>query len=198
MLTPNDVAASLDAPGKGLPKTELWIARIIVGWRARRASREESVSLFARERQEIVRLARIESDEEGSRRVLIKRLRGMEDSSRFWSVFMTLDHLRIVNEGTAGLIGQLARGETPARVVGTADVKPSPSADISVIEQFEHSCEHFEKTVAAIADLRTNLRWPHPWFGPLDAAKWHFFTAFHMGLHRTQIEAIRATRKGAS
>jgi hypothetical protein len=29
--------------------------------------------------------------------VLIARPRGLEDSSRYWSVWMTLDHLRIVH-----------------------------------------------------------------------------------------------------
>lgn len=182
---------SLQPPGKGLPKFELWIARLMVGWRARRTSRAQATTLFADERAQLVRLARLETADSGRERVLIKRLRGLEDSSRFYSVFMTLDHLRIVNEGTAQLIALLVRGETPARAVGTADVKPSPLADVSTVDAFERACDRFEQTVSAVDDLRTTVRSPHPWFGPLDAARWHFFTAFHMRLHRHQVEAIQ-------
>ena len=100
-------------------------------------------------------------------------------------------HLRIVNEQATELIGLLVRGETPTRVVSTADVKPQPSADSTIVGEFERVCNRFETSVAAVVDLHTKLRWAHPWFGPLDAAKWHFFSGFHMGLHRRQIEAIR-------
>ena len=124
-------------------------------------------------------------------RVLIPRPLGLEDSSRYWSVYMTLDHLRIVNGGTGELIRLLGVGKTPDRVTGTADVKPSPDADESVLGTFEAACAHFERCVSGVENLRTALRWPHPWFGPLDAADWHFFTAFHLTLHRQQIAAIR-------
>ncbi|MBX3389322.1 MAG: hypothetical protein KF691_07680 [Phycisphaeraceae bacterium] len=40
-------------------------------------------------------------------RVLIPRLRGLEDSSRYWSVWMMLDHLRIVNSQVAMVIASL-------------------------------------------------------------------------------------------
>jgi hypothetical protein len=44
--------------------------------------------------------------------------------------------------------------------------------------------------VAGIADLKTALRFPHPWFGPLDAAAWHALSATHLGIHRDQIAEI--------
>lgn len=181
----------LAAPGKGLPKIELWMARLLVGLRAWRTSREEAAALFRRERNLIRNLVSEIGAEACARRILIKRLRGLEDSSRYWSVYMVLDHLRIVNSGTSELIKSLVSGEAPIRVVRTADVKPSPLADHSVVAEFEDVCARFEEGVADIKDLRTRMRWAHPWFGPLNAEKWHFFTAFHMGLHRRQIEAIK-------
>jgi hypothetical protein len=190
MLTSAVHPPTLDAPGKGLPKIELLIARLMVGWQARRTTRTQAAELFARERELILGIARDLSPEVGRLRVLIRRLRGMEDSSRYWSVFMTLDHLRIVNTATTDLIARLARGQTPDRVTGTADVKPSDSADQTVVERFAQLCDAFERTVTGIDDLNTSLKWPHPWFGPLDAARWHFFTGFHMALHRRQIETI--------
>ena len=43
---------------------------------------------------------------------------------------------------------------------------------------------------AAAPDLKTSIRLPHPWFGPLDAAGWPALAAGHMGIHREQIVRI--------
>jgi hypothetical protein len=188
----SEIDQSLQPPGAGLPRIELWFARAMVAWGARRATRDSSAASFARERDVICGLEHSGTPEANSQRVLIRRLPGMEDSSRHWSVYMTLDHLRIVNGGTANLIRKLGRGELPQRMTGTADVKPSPLADGSVVEAFQQSCAQLEQSVAALPDLRTPLRWPHPWFGPLDAGGWHYVMAFHMRIHRRQIEAIRS------
>lgn len=180
----------LEAPGAGLPYPELLAARLLFHGKRVLASRESAQALFEGQRQAVVRLARGCSVEQGNQRVLIKRLRGMEDSSRHWSVFMTLDHLRIVNFGCMEAIRSLSRGEVPARTASTAAVKPSPEVDAGIIEKFEQGCDLFSKTVAGVADLKTSARYAHPWFGPLDAAGWHFIAGFHMQLHRRQIEAI--------
>jgi hypothetical protein len=127
----------LAPPGGGLPFYELMVARVLVGWRARRTTRAQAAAVFAAERRAILRLIERAGPDAAARRVLIPRPRGLEDSSRSWSAYMVLDHLRIVNDATATLIGQLVRDERPDRVVSTADVKPSPSADASVVPAFE-------------------------------------------------------------
>jgi len=180
----------LAAPGGGLPWPELHIARLLFRWQLRGSNRESADALIASEQKEILHLASECDEGSGARRVLIKRLPGMEDSSRHWSVFMTLEHLRIVNEFIASTIVELGRGATPSRVADTAAVKPDPAADAAVCGQFENSCREITSAVSGIADLHTRARHPHPWFGPLDAAAWHFMAGFHMRLHRAQIEAI--------
>jgi hypothetical protein len=180
----------LAPPGAGLPWLELIILRLVFGFLRRRTTREQAAALVAEERDVILKLARRCDPESGSRCVLIDRLRGMEDSSRFWSVFMTLDHLRIVNRAISEVIRLLGRGQIPARQVSIADLKPSPQADQSVIVEFEKSCERLERRASELPDLRTAQRYAHPWFGPLDAAGWHFLAGFHMQLHRRQIERI--------
>ena len=177
-------------PGAGLPRLELIIARLVFGWLRRRNTREQAAEVFRREREVILRLASRCDPESGSRPVLIDRLRGMEDNSRFWSVFMVVDHLRIVNGGISKVILLLGRGQTPERQLRIADVKPSPHADQEVIGEFEQACARFERHAAKLSDLRTALRYAHPWFGPLDASGWHFLAGFHMQLHRRQIEQI--------
>ena len=186
----------LQPPGAGLPPLELRAARALFRWRQWRTSRSEVAVLFEEEKGKILQLAAREDAESGRQQVLIHRLRGLEDSSRFWSVFMTLDHLCIVNLGTTDTIARLARDESPTRVASTAAVKPSASADQTTIDRFVTVCNTFERTVDAIHDLRSRKTWDHPWFGPLNAAGWHFLTAFHMGLHRRQIEAIQRVKRG--
>lgn len=156
------------------------------------ATKESAQALFKAEQSAITQLARMCGVKKGKRRVLIKRLRGMEDSSRHWSMYMTLDHLRIVNYACLESIRSLSRGQVPARVASTAAVKPSPEVGEEIVGQFEQGCELFLKTVEGISNLKTSVRYAHPWFGPLDAAGWHFMAGFHMRLHRRQIEAIIA------
>jgi hypothetical protein len=103
---------------------------------------------------------------------------------------MTLDHLRIVNTGIAEAITLLGQGKVPEREVSTATVKPVTEVDESVIESFNRSCEAIEEATRSLSDLRTPTRYAHPWFGPFDAAGWYFMSAFHLRLHRKQIEAI--------
>jgi len=169
---------------------ELQVARVIFHWQFRRSRQETAAALISMERAEILRLARSCEETRGAQRVLIKRIPGMEDSSRYWSVFMTVDHLRIVNAFLADTISLLGRGEVPDRVASTAAVKPGPEVDSTVLLSFDQSCADIARVVREIKDLRTATRYAHPWFGPLHAAQWHFMAGFHMRLHRRQIEAI--------
>ena len=187
-------APQLAAPGAGLPAVELFVARRIFAWQRWRTSRAAATARFMAERDGIMALVRSCDSAVLGQRVLIDRLRGLEDSSRHWSVYMTLDHLRIVNLHIAETITLLLRGETPARVASTAAVKPSPAAGPEVVAAFAAACAAVDRSVAAAADLRTRVRYAHPWFGPLDAASWHFLAGFHQSLHRGQVERILASR----
>lgn len=185
-----ELQTRLAAPGAGLPWIELQIARVVFAWQLSRSSREKAALAVENECEEILRLAALCNREMGTRRVLIRRLPGMEDSSRNWSVFMTVEHLHIVNTFIADTIEALGRGEVPVRAANTAAVKPETSADRSACALLEISCADVAKAARSISDLRTPIRHPHPWFGPLDAAAWHFMAGFHMKLHRRQIIAI--------
>lgn len=188
----------LAAPGAGLPLPELLVARILFWLRRRLVTRDSFDVLFHQERERIRALLGACDAETGARRVLIRRPRGLEDSSRNWSVWMTLEHLRLVNHGFARTLEALARGVLPPGTVSTAAVKPSPEATAAVVVAYEESCDALLAVATAIPDLRTPARHAHPWFGPLDAAGWHALAGVHMGLHRVQIERIlgslRATK----
>lgn len=182
----------LAAPGAGLPLPELLAARLMFSWHRWRMSRAAAAADIRAERDALRALVAPLDPERGGHQVLIPRLRGMEDSSRYWSAYMTLEHIRIVNQATAGVIAQLLHGRTPGRTASTADVKPAPGIGPEVVLAMEESCAALVRVADGAATLRTKARYAHPWFGPLDAAGWHVLTGFHMRLHRKQVESILA------
>lgn len=180
----------LAAPGAGLPKIELMAARLLFSKQLKKGSRESFIQSFQTEREKIRGLVRSCDPALGNKRVLIDRVRGIEDSSRFWSVWMTLEHLRIVHAGITRTITDLANNRTPPGKVSTAAVKPNPNVTAAVVAEFEKSCDALLTAVAVIPDLKTKLRHGHPWFGPLDAFGWLALSAGHLRIHREQIERI--------
>jgi len=192
----NSVAAlpRLAPPGAGLPKIELFFARLIFQFGRRTTSPAAAQATLGQEHDAILALASSRDAATGSKRVLIRRLPGLEDSSRHWSVFMTLDHLRIVNGSISGVVSDLLAGRVPPGAASTAAVKPSADVSAEVVGAFTASCRRLEGIVAAApaAALATPLRYAHPWFGPLDAAGWFFMAGFHLRLHRKQVELILA------
>lgn len=182
----------LAPPGAGLPLLELRLAQGLFQLRRLASPRASVTRRFQDERQRIrERLLGLDA-QAAARRVLIPRVRGLEDSSRYWSVWMTLDHLRIVHQAIARVIAALGRGVVPPGEASTAAVKPSPEVTAGVVDDFEASCEALLAAVAGVAQLRTPVRYAHPWFGRLDAAGWHQLAAGHLRIHRVQIERIGA------
>lgn len=188
----------LAPPGTGLPKAELLLARLLFALRRWSGSRRSFSERFVRERERIRALVRECDADTGSRRMLICRVAGLEDSSRYWSVWMTLDHLRIVHEAIARLVAELVVGVAPAGEASTAAVKPRADAGPEVVAAFEASCDTLISVVSASPDLNTQARYPHPWFGPLDAAGWHALSGVHMSIHRRQIDRIIAGLRAES
>ena len=190
MAPPPTPEPRLAPPGAGIPAVERFVGGTILALRRRFGTRAGASAQFDRERRAISALCMGQPAHTLAARVLIPRLRGLEDSSRFWSVWMTLDHLRIVNDSIAAVIHDLTQGRTPPGAASTAAVKPSALADAAVSVAYEASCDHLVRTCASVGDLRTPGRYAHPWFGPLDAAAWHTMSAVHMGIHRAQIARI--------
>jgi len=180
----------LAAPGAGLPAIEHFFANLMVRWKAGRTGRVAATATFAKESEAVLHLLATTPADQLRTPVLIRRLPGLEDSSRYWSVLMTVDHLRIVNDHICGVMASLCAGKVPDRAASTAAVKPDDAVGASVIPVFKQSCCDFNNMVAAQGDLKTEARFDHPWFGPMDAAGWHFMAGFHMSLHRRQMERI--------
>lgn len=180
----------LAPPGAGIPLIERTVGRMMLRWGCLTTPRDAVVARFAVERRRILDLVAGCGPGRAGRRVLIPRLAGLEDSSRYWSVYMTVDHLRIVNLAIANTIRALGEGCVPETPASTAAVKPDATVDSGVVKEFERACDEVDAATARVSQLRTAVRYPHPWFGPLDAADWHFMSAFHLRLHRRQIAMI--------
>ncbi len=188
-MNPNS-EPTLAPPGAGLPAVELFVGRLLFAFRRATSTRDSVDAHFQRERDAIRALIGKCDADSGARRVLIRRPPGLEDSSRYWSVWMTLDHLRIVHRAMTGVIASLTHGRVPAGTASTAAVKPSPETTAAVTAEYEESCDALLAAVAAAPNLKTDLRYAHPWFGPLNAAGWHALAAGHMRIHRGQIVRI--------
>lgn len=182
--------SQLAPPGAGLPIIELWVARLLFGLTRVRGNREAFVTKFEQERAAIRALVASCPEAQRGEQVLIARLPGLEDSSRDWSVWMTLDHLRITNIAFARVINALTHGKVPPGKASTAAVKPGVSVTATVEADFERSCDDVLAAITEATDLKTKVRFAHPWFGALDAFGWAAMAGTHMGIHRAQIQSI--------
>jgi hypothetical protein len=88
---------TLAPPGAGLPSLELLFSRFLLTAVRVTASRASALRRLTKEAQRIRQLVEPLDDTVGSRRVLVPRLLAIEDSSRFWSPFMVVEHLVIVD-----------------------------------------------------------------------------------------------------
>lgn len=186
----NHSEPKLAPPGAGLPLPELLIGRMIFGLKLMRYDKATCISSFLTERGAIRELVDRCPIASRGKKVIIARPRGLEDSSRYWSIWMTLDHLRITNDAFSNAIRSLVDGIVPTKPASTADVKPDAAVSAEVDDCYEESCVNLLKTVSDCRDLKTEKKYAHPWFGPMDAAGWHTLSAGHMGIHREQIRRI--------
>jgi hypothetical protein len=180
----------LQPPGAGLPKPELIIARIMFRTRCALTNYDSYAKLFKEERVKIKNRYSNLSDDDAKARVIIKRLPGLEDSSRFWSVYMTLDHLRIVNSSIADIVAKLSNGIKPEGAASTAAVKPSEQVTGLIKAEYESSCDLVLKSLSEANNKVSSTTFPHPWFGDMTYKNWAALVGSHMGIHRKQISSI--------
>lgn len=187
------IEPKLDKPGAGIPLFERLIAKyIIFPRRFRTTTPAQGIEQFERETQKIIQLSRSLSEDEMCERRLVPRLPGLEDSSRYWSVAMAIEHLVIVGVGTRNIVSSLSGQKTHLPQTKIENVKPHPDVDAAtIIARFETMSSNFARTAREIDfSVNTGAKHVHPWFGPLDARQWLLFAAPHQRIHRKQIEEI--------
>lgn len=130
------------------------------------------------------------TEEQGRIRVAIPRFPGIEESSRNWSVYMTLDHLVMVNTAIMALIHAICTDHNHGAEIEVEDVRPHPDAGPDRLRALAVAVDRYTDVIERLGALRSRERHPHPWFGPLNARQWHALAAIHNRTHRIQIERI--------
>jgi hypothetical protein len=83
----------------------------------------------------------------------------------------------------------------PGRPARVEDVKPAGATDPAAVRAaFVRLLAETAAEEAAEPAVAPGVgpRFAHPWFGPIDAFRWHCLLGIHQGIHRRQLEAIRA------
>ncbi len=185
----------LAKPGAGLPFIEWAVAKYILLPRVFKSqSKQDALDSFSKQSNKIITAARGVDPRMLTERCLVPRLQGLEDSSRYWSIAMVLEHLIIVGDLMREAVVELSRGNNQLRAVGTAEVKPHAEVDAETIfENFDRMTEQFvQETGACDVDAFPKVTHPHPWFGPLNAHQWLIFGGLHENIHRKQVQEIIA------
>ena len=182
----------LQAPGAGLPVIEGMLLKYIVAptlsamtpWRL-------AVHLFLSEGYKALALAEKATHAKCDKRVLVPRLIAMEDSSRFWSVYMTLRHLILVGETIEDILLKSSKEELSHKTLSIVAVKPELETKADVLDDFRKFLERFSMNMGAIDSAHHSaIKHIHPWLGPINMHQWLCLGGIHQRLHRRQIQMI--------
>ena len=190
----DDIQKSLASPGAGLPMVQAFALRqFIFPAYCLTTSWDNALVAFQAEGQKVLALAGPLTEDRLQRRVLVKASMGIEDSSRYWSAAMVMEHLIEVGSRTAVGIVELSNGATVTVKADIADVKPVGGKGSEIIEDFRQFLDDYVWIVAEeVGNRRSKSRYPHPWFGELNAHQWMCLGAVHQSIHRKQMERIVA------
>lgn len=184
----------LDRPGAGLPFLERVFARhLAMRLLRKKYAWDDAAALCDAETARIMHMVDSVGKVPRAKRVLIPRQMGLEDSSRYWSVDMTLEHMMIVARGVCDVIVTLSRGEHYTTPVRIEDVKPKGDLDGDALALFAAHMAGVRPYLADhVIDRASTTTHDHPWFGPMTAHEWHILLGVHQRIHRRQIAAIIA------
>jgi hypothetical protein len=183
----------LAPPGAGVPEYQRLTGKyILLPYYSRRWSWDQAVEVTLKEGGNLIDRSRGLSEERLTRRVLVPPQIGLEDSSRYWSYAMVLEHLTILGTIVTRIIVELTHGTSSSAPVSTTELKPAGGQSAaSSIEVFRRHLEAFRHgTMEASGDRRSPTRFEHPWFGPLTAHQWICFVPFHQRIHIRQTNRI--------
>ncbi len=182
----------LDAPGAGIPLLQKLVLRIYIRpFIAAKSSPETSKQTFEKVTAKILKEIEGLTAFEISEPVLVPPQKGLEDSSRYWSIAMTLEHMGIVGR-KLGLVVEALSNHLP--INEKADIgKLKPFGQMSVAESVEDfkrfAFEEFPKIKVLQADCKNKFK--HPWFGNMIAREWYWLIGAHQMIHLKQIREIK-------
>ncbi len=195
-MTQLSSSPTLAAPGKGLPLVESLVARyVLFPYTTSRLSQTKAIDMVCEYGQRALAVGRALPLKQLTTPVLIQRFPGIEDSSRHWSVLMTLEHLRITGESMARIVEQLVRQEPIEEVVRIEAVKPGHHLLAEpVFSAYETFLSGYRQRMESLQLMRkAGKSHHHPWFGEITDHQWLCLNALHHRIHWTQIQKILQT-----
>jgi len=193
--TEDAILKSLDQPGAGVGLLQQMAMRFYIGpFVAAKSDWETDSARFLDSSKNILSLAEGLDDAALSQKILVPPQRGLEDSSRYWSAAMVLEHLMIVGMGLREIIIRLSQGKVPPGKADTARVKPlGQTPPQTVLQNYKSFAEMVLGQIeAGVKDRDGKAVYAHPWFGKFTARQWHWLLAAHNDIHLRQLRAIRA------
>lgn len=177
-------------PGGGLPKFErFYIKTLLIPTVKYAFTWDLALKLFDKEAKKIEKIVKQIKKEDLQKRVKIKRVFGIEDHSRDYSINMTLEHLVIVGTGLMGIIHTLSQEKRFDKEVIIQEVKPHAN-EADTLEAFLKLTEKYTAFIDALPKKKSLMRHQHPWFTEFNNFEWSVFMFIHTFVHRRQIEAI--------
>lgn len=133
------------------------------------------------------------SEQQLNQKALVPPQLGLEDSSRYWSIAMTLDHLLIVGKQIENGVIELSNGRTIPIKVDIAKVKPTEkNSATDVKNEFEAFVIESPRRIAEGAkNWNSKVTHFHPWFGSFSLKGWYWLLGAHGGIHLKQIRTIK-------
>lgn len=198
MLQPNTTSVSkepvLAPPGAGVPFQQKMMMRYFVRpFVAGRTPWEVSENNFRKINEKILKTLDGLTEAQLTTKILVPPQLGLEDSSRYWSIKMVLEHLLIVSGQMIQLIPALSQGVIPNGKADTAAVKPKNEIGLhEIVQNFKKLIStDFDQLNSSITNRNSKTRFHHPWFGDMTAKQWYWLLPMHHGLHLKQIREIK-------
>ena len=185
----------LAPPGAGVPGYQKWVGKhvLLPLWclSVPPARVPDRMELQAKALED---LARGWSAAQRERRVLVPPQIGLEDSSRFHSWALVVEHLAVIGNSLLGILVELTHGRTPPGEARTEAFKPRGEIGADqAIDEYRAMLRRLRRAIeTGCPDWRSPARFPHPWFGPLGARQWASFAPFHQDIHLKQARRIRS------
>ncbi len=186
----------LQPPGAGLPLLQKLILRYFIGpFQSKITSWNVSKTNYEKLTSKIIEAAEAVPLEKRKKKILVNPIIGLEDSSRYWSVDMLLEHLMIVGKNMESIIISLDSGVKPNVVADIAKVKPTAASGVDSPQNILFEFKAFAPTLMQRLDLKmknrdSDITLKHPWFGECNARQWYFVLAAHQGIHWQQLKQI--------
>jgi len=191
-INSKEIIETLQEAGAGIsPFKRLMAKQVIFPLLNRSISWERAWDIYDREGEKIIALASKLDQDQLFERVLVGKLFGLEDNSRYYSVAMVIKHLLIVGNALHTRIPVLSKGEKLNDQVQIEDVKPYTEIEDDIVQQFETFLASYRKLLNKnVENIYIDNTSAHPWFGEFNPKQWSILGMVHQIVHRRQIEAI--------